>query len=220
MGTLFSPEPAGYDMEGTDPGDDDPVEDDDPGGPGEDPVEGGESARPDDPGPPDEDPGDSGLPDDIHVSAMNHWDRVIDDMEATAEEYEQQGWATLQLHPGDVTPLSGEYADRIGLDVLVPGEEFEALRSLLSGGVEFDDSRVFKTQRSNVVFALVAMEDSSSAQAVLVPVFYSAGDRAARRMLERARAEGAFRSYVRRLGGDYVELTHLDPDTLAPPGEG
>lgn len=205
-------------MEGTDPGDDDP------GGSGEDPAERGDPGAPDDPRPPEndpgppDDPGGSGLPEDIHVSAMNHWDRVIDDMESTAEEYEERGWETLQLHPGDVTPLSGEYADRIGLDVLVPGEEFEALRSLLSSGVEFDDSRVFKTRRSNVVFALVAMEDSAADQAVLVPVFYSVGDRTARRMLERARVEGAFRSYVRRLGGDYVELTHWDPDTLAPPG--
>ncbi|PSQ17656.1 hypothetical protein BRD00_06855 [Halobacteriales archaeon QS_8_69_26] len=152
----------------------------------------------------------------IDVEAMDHWDQVIGDMEATAAEYEDQGWATLQLHPGDVTPLSGEHSDRVGMDVLVPDPEYEALESMLGSGIEFGDYRVYKNQQGSVVFALLAMEDASTEQAVLVPLFYSVSNPDTMDVLDRAREEGVLRSYVRRLQGDFVELAHDDPELFGP----
>ena len=44
------------------------------------------------------------------------WTQVIEDMHATAEEYADADWGTVQLHPGDVTVLAGDTADgRAGL---------------------------------------------------------------------------------------------------------
>ncbi|MFC6725160.1 hypothetical protein ACFQE1_12435 [Halobium palmae] len=48
------------------------------------------------------DPGDSQHP---LSGALDAWERVVDDMEATAAEYREEGWETLELHPGDVTPI-------------------------------------------------------------------------------------------------------------------
>lgn len=157
-------------------------------------------------------PGDA-----ANVRAMAHWDRVVADLEATAAEYDEQGWESRQLHPGDVTPLSGEHGDRVGLDVLVPGEEYEALRSLLDGGVAFDAYRVFRAAVSDMVYLVVAMEDADSETAVLFPAYYRATDPAARAMLDRARDEGRLRSYVRRLDGEFVQLHHDEPALFAPP---
>ncbi|OYR87879.1 hypothetical protein DJ71_05205 [Halorubrum sp. E3] len=36
-----------------------------------------------------------------NVQAGNGWSAVIEDMEATAAEYRERGWTTLELHPGD-----------------------------------------------------------------------------------------------------------------------
>jgi hypothetical protein len=49
-----------------------------------------------------------------NTRAMAFWDEVVDDMEATAAEYEEAGWDALLLHPGDVTPVV--YTDDEGAD--------------------------------------------------------------------------------------------------------
>lgn len=155
----------------------------------------------------------------VNVTAMNYWDRVIEDMEATAEEYEEEGWETHQLHPGDIHPLAGDEAGRVGLDVLVPDDEYEAVEALFAEGIDFDNYRVYKNQQGSVVFALVAMEDSSSGHAVLLPLFYSVSDESVQTVLEQARKTGVLKSYVRRLQGDYIELTHENPELFQPPSE-
>lgn len=154
-----------------------------------------------------------------NVQAMAYWDRVVADLEATAEEYEARGWETLQLHPGDVTPLTGEHGDRSGLDVLVPGDEYGTLESMLADGVSFDSYRVFKAANDGMVFLLVAMEDGDDETAVLFPAYYRPADPKAETMLETAHREGRLRSYVRRLDGEFVQLNHDRPELFAPPEE-
>lgn len=152
-----------------------------------------------------------------NIEAMEYWDRVVADLEATAAEYDEAGWETLQLHPGDVTPLSGEHGDRIGLDVLVPDDEYRDLRSLLDDGVAFDAYRVYRADVAGMIYLVVAMEDADTETAVLYPAYYRAADPAAQGMLDRAHEAGRLRSYIRRLDGDYVQLNHDDPELLAPP---
>jgi len=53
-----------------------------------------------------------------------HWDDLVDDVAATAEGLREEGWDVLELHPGDVTVVTGA---RSGFDVLVPDDEFETL---------------------------------------------------------------------------------------------
>ena len=155
-----------------------------------------------------------------NVEAMEYWDRVVADLEATAAEYDEHGWETLQFHPGDVTPLSGEHGDRIGLDVLVPDDEYRDLQTLLDDGVAFDSYRVYKADVAGMIYLVVAMEDADAETAVLYPVYYRAADPAAQGMLDRAHEEGQLRSYIRRLDGDYVQLNHDDPELFVPPEDG
>lgn len=151
------------------------------------------------------------------ADAMAVWDQVIADVEATADEYREDGWDAVEIHPGEVTVRTE--GDRVGLDVLVPNDEFERLQSLLADGVTLDGCRVFRATNEGVVFLVVAMEGPDAETAVVYPAYYDASDPDVRDLLRHARAEGELRSYLRILTGEYVELSHEDPALFVPDDE-
>lgn len=142
----------------------------------------------------------------------NHWEDMLADMEATAEEYREQGWQTLELHPGDVTALApDEEDDTFGLDVLVPGDEFDDLEARVEGGASFDSYQVFRGEGSGLVLLVVAMEDEANELAVLFPAYFDPSQNSEFR--EAAMAEGAMYSHVRPLDKrNIVTFTHDDPE--------
>lgn len=137
---------------------------------------------------------------------MGVWEEVIADMEATAAEYREAGWAVLELHPGDVTVLDGE---RYGLDVLVPGDEFRELEAF-TDETTFDSYEVYRASDEGMVFALCVLEDSGNERAVCCPTYYER-DRA-QGLQQRAREEGVMYTHVRPLSDDRaVTFTYEDP---------
>ncbi|WP_276280381.1 DUF7529 family protein [Halorussus caseinilyticus] len=151
-----------------------------------------------------------------HLRAAEFWDDILADMEATAEEYETDGWDTLQLHPGDVTALvPDEHDDRFGLDVLAPDDEFEELQGLLEGDASFDAYEVFRAMADGLVLFVVAMEDRDREIAVLYPAYYDAQN--AQAMLTAAESAGEMRTYVRTLTEEQIEFTHDEPENFGPP---
>ncbi|WP_266074725.1 DUF7529 family protein [Haladaptatus caseinilyticus] len=150
-----------------------------------------------------------------HSRAMPFWEDVIADMEATAAEYEEMGWNTLELHPGDVTPLWTEQDDEFGLDVLVPDNEFEAVERLLDDGIEFDAFEVYRAMGDHLVFVVVVMEDHDEDAAVCYPAYYDV--RGAEKMLREAMDAGTMYTYIRTLSEDRVQFTHDDPTVFQPP---
>jgi hypothetical protein len=153
--------------------------------------------------------------DDDPVAAF--WDDLLADAAATADEYREDGWETLELHPGDVTPLTGEYGDRVGLDVLVPDDEFRAVEAWFDAGFSVDGYRAFRSVVSGAVFVLAVVRDEGSQRALFVPAFYALDDPDARDLFGEARGAGHLRLFLRRLSGDYVDLALDDPELLAPP---
>lgn len=151
------------------------------------------------------------------TGSLDIWEGVVEDMEATAAEYREEGWETLELHPGDVTALPAveERVDgRFGLDVLVPGDEYEALSELVAGAT-FDEYDVFRAQENGVVFLVVATKSTATNQVVLLPAYYGIED--GQLMLKRARDEGEMQTHVRPLSGDdRVTLKQAEPETLFP----
>jgi len=152
-----------------------------------------------------------------HVAPF--WNDVIADMEATAAEYREAGWETLELHPGDVAVLSPEQDDpEYGLDVLVAGNEFDELEALVEEGVSFDAYEVYRASESGFVLLVVAMQDEERQVAVFYPAYYQA--EAAAEMLETAREAETMYSHLRTLSeGRRVTVTHEDPDPFFPEAE-
>ncbi|WP_276299216.1 DUF7529 family protein [Halorussus lipolyticus] len=151
-----------------------------------------------------------------HLRAAEFWDDIVSDMEATADEYEADGWDTLQLHPGDVTALVPDEDDeRFGIDVLVPDDEFGELEALLAGEVSFDAYEAFRATADGLVLFVVAMEDRDREVAVLYPAYYDAQN--AQPMLTAAESAGEMHTYVRTLTNQRVEFTHDEPQNFGPP---
>ncbi|MFC7070386.1 DUF7529 family protein [Halobaculum lipolyticum] len=151
------------------------------------------------------------------------WDDVMADMEATAEEYREAGWEVLELHPGDVTPLPSVSAagtqvdtDRVGFDVLLPGDEFSAVREAVDeADAAFDEYDAYRARQSDVVFLVVVMKAEAAGTAVAFPLYYAT--QRAEPMLTAAADAGELRTYLRPLDdSERVVFTHGDPATLFP----
>lgn len=154
------------------------------------------------------------------AGATDRWQDVIDDLEATAAEYAEQGWETVVIHPGDVTPLptptallNGVDVDRVGLDLLVPDNEFEELTEAVEG-VSFDQYDAYRGESGSVVFAVVVMKGDDDT-AVCFPLYYDT--ESARVMLKRAVEREELRTYLRPLDDSQrVVFAHADPERLVP----
>ncbi|ESP87537.1 DUF7529 family protein [Candidatus Halobonum tyrrellensis] len=154
------------------------------------------------------------------VGVEEFWEEVTDETEATAAEYRDAGWEVVTLHPGDVTALPTASADaesdRVGLDVLVPNDEFDAVEDLVADAT-FDGYDAYRAEEADVVFLVVAMTAAEAGAAVVFPLYYARSE--ARTMLRRAAEAGEMRTYVRPLDDDRrVVFTHRDPENLLPEG--
>lgn len=157
------------------------------------------------------------------------WERVVEDMATTASEYERAGRHVVRVHPGDVAVLTGEprtlaeeqgdyepEPQRLGLDVVVPGDEFAELHDVADRH-EFDSYEAFRAVEGGVVFALLVFESADEAAAVLVPVYYEVSDLPD---LRRVAAEYGLYTHVRPLDREaVVTFTHADPEPLLPEPE-
>lgn len=146
------------------------------------------------------------------------WEDVLDDAEATADEYREAGWEPILVHPGDVTPMPPDH-ERFGLDVLVPDDEYETVSEAVEAdGAAFDGVEVFRAAAGGTVFLVVAVEDEASGRVVLVPAFY--GVREAADTLAAARERGELPVHLRTLSNDEtVTFEPSDPTPLFPPGD-
>jgi hypothetical protein len=148
---------------------------------------------------------------------VDRWEQVIEDMHATAAEYRETNWDVVALHPGDVTVVDPEDVDpdssydlRAGLDVVVPGDEYEELRALIEDRT-FDEYELLRAVANEVVFAVVALEAAEDDAAVLVPAYYAVADFTPLAEYDRLHTQ------VRRLGDHpVVTFTHEDPTPFFP----
>jgi hypothetical protein len=139
----------------------------------------------------------------------DRWQELMDDAEATAAEYNEDGYRTLLIHTGDVTPLTDV---PFGLDVLAPGDEFEALESLVEEAT-FDTSHVYRNEEAGARFLIVVVEGTDAAGedvAVVVPTYLDIAS--SEPLEERATDAGVMYTHVRPLSDDSrVTFTHEEP---------
>ncbi|WP_254765984.1 DUF7529 family protein [Salinilacihabitans rarus] len=182
-----------------------------------------------------------GVPD----AVLEFWEAFVDDVAATADAYRESGWDVLELHPGDVAPQPGPLdrptlggdegdgdadagadadpapdpdVDRLGFDVLVPDDEFDALESLLDDGFAASSYETFRAERGGAAFVLVVERDEASERAVFVPLHYRPSD--TERLRRLASQRGVVHAYVRPLSRRrVVTFSHEEPDSFFGDGE-
>lgn len=144
------------------------------------------------------------------------WHDLIDDAEATAAEYEADGWDTYTLNTGEVTPrYGGEKPD--GLSVLVPDPEFRSLEDLIDDS-SFDNVEVYRNTIGPVVFLLVVERDAENECAILIPAYYNALTDSG--FLDTITQRGEVSIHVRSLGSDHeISFTHSEHSLFIPDEE-
>lgn len=137
------------------------------------------------------------------------WQKLFEDAEVMAAEYAEEGVDPFVVHPGDVTPITG---DPYGLDVLAPGDEFEKLEALVEEA-SFDTTHVYYADEGGTRFFVIVVEGEANGEdvAVLVPAFLAI-DRTPR-LARQATDEGIMYTHVRPLSDDSrVTFSHDDPE--------
>lgn len=146
---------------------------------------------------------------------VEYWDEVVADMEATAAEYREDGWHAVELHPGDVAAVTDPDSERFGLDVVLPGNEYETVLELVESGSRFTSDQVFRAESGGVVFLVVAMEADTGDVVVLTPAYYDV--ETATDLREGVEAVGEMRTHLRPLETErIVTVSHDDPGRFFP----
>lgn len=142
-----------------------------------------------------------------------YWQDLLDDTAATAREYEDEGWETLVLTPGDVTPrYDSDQPD--GLSVLVPDPDHEELADLVAEG-QFDDVEVYRNTGGPVVFLLVVERDTDEETAILIPAYYNAVTHS--EFVETVESAGRMPIHVRALGAaEALRFVHDSVSLFTP----
>lgn len=142
-------------------------------------------------------------------SVSEQWEAVIDDMEATASDYRSAGWTVIELHPGDVTVISGK---QHGFDVLVPDNEFDQLQAAVSG-TEFDNTELYRAQDEGVTFVLAVTVDTESEVAVCCPLYFDRQN--AMELYEQA--DSGLTTAIRTLADEQtISIDYDDPGLFFP----
>lgn len=135
------------------------------------------------------------------------WDDVLADMEHTAAEYRDAGWEVVELHPGDVTTVSG---NPFGFDVVVPGEEFEAVTRAVEAG-EFTEDELYRNDAAGIAYVLAILQDPARKLAICCPIYYELDD--AQDLIDDSKRAGVMYTHVRPLQRDReVTFTHDEPE--------
>jgi len=156
----------------------------------------------------------------------NDWEAVVEDAHATASAYREAGWNVVTVHPGDVAVLAGEARTaaeqtgefepeprRLGFDVVVPGDEFEAFRDAMADR-SIEECTVFAATGSGIVYLVVVLEAGDGETAAVVPLYYDESDREA--LVDIARDHGLY-THVRPLqDGTVVTVEHEDSAPFFP----
>jgi hypothetical protein len=153
--------------------------------------------------------------DDVDTPFEAFWGDLLDDVEATAVEYREEGWETHALTVGDVTAL---YAtDKpYGLDVLVPESAFELVDGLREE-TTFDNSEVYARTIGPTVFLLIVELASETNDAVLIPAYFNHTTDG--ELLDAAAEGDGMRVHVRSLGSDHRVTFRHEDYTLFEPDE-
>lgn len=128
--------------------------------------------------------------------ALAHWDDLLDDVQAIAAEYKENGWETLVLHPGDIATITEGDA---GFRLIVPESELNALAEAVKGAEEsFNEFELHRAPTDDLLLFIVVVKSSDYDHAILFPTYYEPD------------VDEEFVTAVREQGSVFTEITNLD----------
>ncbi|QLG50584.1 DUF7529 family protein [Natrinema halophilum] len=141
------------------------------------------------------------------------WGDLVQDSRAIAEEYREDGWDAVVLEPTDVSPVDEDA--RIGLDVSVSDEEYDAVAERIEeGAVTITAADVYyrplAEDGGDRRVALAVERDDDSETAIVIPISYDVAN--VRSVFETALVEEELLIHVLSNPDDgWVSFSHDDP---------
>lgn len=152
-------------------------------------------------------------------SRSTAWQWTLDDMNALAEELEEEGWTTIRIQAGQTAPVAPDDGDdRLGFVFVVPGNKARAFQDTLERG-NFSKYDVYRQSTAGRVFLTVNYYDPSTRQAILIAGNYDVS--VAQSIYAAANREEMLRTYVQKLDGtllgtfEHRNYEKFIPDTTA-----
>lgn len=106
--------------------------------------------------------------------ALIHWEEVIEGIQALSDEYEELGWRTLVLHPGDVsTTAKGTSNGKAGFCLVVPESELDALAEMVGEDKEsYNEFEIHGAPADELLLFAVVVKSTKREEAIIFPVYY------------------------------------------------
>jgi hypothetical protein len=136
------------------------------------------------------------------------WSATLEDMDATADELEAEGWDTIRIPAGDTGAFGTDDEaddDTFGLMYVIPGDRADAVEAAVEGG-SFPKFEVYRAEQNGLVYLVTVLLDPDTETAILV-----AGQFELRKAVGCARAaveHDEMWTHLRRLDGTPVASFH------------
>jgi hypothetical protein len=137
---------------------------------------------------------------------------LMSELHDIADGFEADGWDTIRIRPGAVTALTGEVADRFGLDVVVSRDTFDEIYELHEAHeVDSGSYELFRKQTTGRIYFIVGVKYPEAETIVFYPSITR--QEATEKMFETAREHGEMRTRLRPLSKEHViVVSHDDPE--------
>lgn len=150
----------------------------------------------------------------------NAWSETIEEMKASAAEYEEDGWESHYVAALDTAPISADQAQRSrgdygwGLVHTLPDNFTDAFADAIERG-SFPEYDVFRRLVDGRVFHLVVLRDPDERIALFVAGNYRLQE--AEGCIATARREGEIRTWLTATDGTVVgTVRHEEPSKFFP----
>lgn len=146
----------------------------------------------------------------------SNWERTLHDMQAMAEDREDQGFETLGIPAGDTAPVSPDMGedDTWGLSHVIPGNYADDFEDLYEESA-FEETGVYQLSSGGYVFLVT--ECINFADDVVVFIAGSYDMRVASGLVRAATSRGEMYTHVKTLDQEHLgTFRHDDPSDFFP----
>lgn len=144
------------------------------------------------------------------------WAATLDDMEALAAEYAEEGWETVTIPAGHTAPEPPDSGveGRFGLVYVIPGDRAEEVTTAIEAGT-FPRYDVYRNEADGQVFLVTVLTDPETETAIFVAGGFER--RSSRSLLSAAQERGTMYTHLQKLDGTPVgSFEHDDPQKFFP----
>ena len=106
--------------------------------------------------------------------ALIQWEDVLKGIQRLSAEYEDSGWSTLVLHPGDVSTTTRKSGNqKAGFRLVVPESEIDELAKMVKEEEgSYNEFEVRHAPADDLLMFVVVVKSTKQKEAIIFPIYY------------------------------------------------